>query len=120
MTTALVARKKLKSGSEKKRLNGALNPVDVSRVPDLSGLRILQDSFVFDIRSGTFHRVSETAAFILGKLKRKTPIPALVTEYAKRYEISRSIAERDVELFLNDLSVTVLPIYGATQPQNQH
>jgi hypothetical protein len=112
--------KKLKNGSGSKASSGRLSAARVSRVADLSSLRILQDRFVFDVRSGTFHRVSETAAFILGKLGRKTPIPKLVGEYAKRYEISRAVAERDVELFLNDLSVAGLPANGAMRTLNEH
>jgi len=120
MTTERLTAKKLKNGSGSKALSRRLDAIDISQVADLSSLRILQDRFVFDVCSGTFHRISETAAFILGKLKRQTPIRELVAEYAKRYEISRAIAERDVELFLNDLSVAGLPAHGATKTPSQH
>jgi hypothetical protein len=38
--------------------------------------------------------------------KRQTPLGALITSYSQRYEISPAIAARDIELFLNDMSVT--------------
>jgi Coenzyme PQQ synthesis protein D (PqqD) len=87
--------------------------IELAIVADLSNLKILHDRFVFDVISGTFHRVSETAAFILDELKLKIPIAELVTHYSDRYRISRAVAERDVELFLNDLSLARLPVYGA-------
>lgn len=74
------------------------------RTVNLGNLRIINDRFVLDVCSGTFHRLSETAAFILAELQRQTPLAVLVSAYAKRYDISPAIAERDVELFLNDLS----------------
>ncbi len=85
--------------------------IELSIVADLSNLKILHGRFVFDISSGTFHRVSETAAFILSELQRKVPIGQLVRHYSDRYEISRAVAERDIELFLNDVSVARLPVY---------
>lgn len=80
---------------------------------DLSYVNIIKDRFIFDIRSGKFHRASETAAFILRKLKLNSPIPEIVARYAERYGVAKAIAERDVELFLNDMSVVGLPVQGA-------
>jgi len=97
------------NGTAKKVRSKPAANVRMPIVADLSNLRILKDRFVLDVHSGTFHRVSETAAFILCELKHRTPIAELVIHYANRYEISRAIAERDVELFLNDPSVSGLP-----------
>ena len=71
----------------------------------LSNLTIVNGSLVFDVCSGHFYRVSETAAFIIDALKRQTPIPSIIAAYSQRYEISQTIAARDIELFLNDMSV---------------
>jgi hypothetical protein len=71
----------------------------------LSNLTILNDHFVFDTHSGLFYRVSETAAFIINELKwRNPPIATLTASYAQHYGVSQGIAERDVELFLNDVT----------------
>jgi len=77
---------------------------------DISCIDIIKDRFIFDTRSGKFHRASESAAFILKQLKLSTPIPEIVTRYAGRYGVVKAIAERDVELFLNDMSVVGMPV----------
>lgn len=82
----------------------------------LTNLKIIRDRFVFDARIGTFHRISETAAFLLAGLQRQTPLVDLVTHYAERYAIPRAVAERDLELFLNDLAVAADPLYGQPPP----
>jgi hypothetical protein len=82
----------------------AANGKAVRHIADLGNLRIVNDCLVFDICSGSFHRVSESAAYIISELKRQTPVTLLVAAYARRYDIPPAIAERDVELFLNDLS----------------
>lgn len=41
------------------------------RTVNLGNLRIINDRFVLDVCSGTFHRLSETAAFILAELQRR-------------------------------------------------
>jgi len=81
---------------------------------DLSSLRILRDQFVFDDRTGTFHRATESAAYILSELKRRTPISLISAQYAERYQVGQAIADRDVELFLNDLSIVGLQAGDAT------
>jgi hypothetical protein len=40
-----------------------------------------------------------------GELKRQTPLGALITSYSQCYGISPAIAARDIEFFLNDMSV---------------
>jgi hypothetical protein len=94
--------------SHEKKVSGA-----ITIHAGLSDLRILHGQFVFDICSGKFHRVSETAAFILSELKERTPLANIVTRYAARYGISCTVAERDIELVLNDLSVVGMPMSGA-------
>ena len=71
----------------------------------LSNLKIVNDCLAFDVCSGKFHRLSESAAFILSELKRQTPFRSLINSYSQRYEISPATAARDIELFLNDISV---------------
>ena len=71
----------------------------------LSNLTILNDRFVFDTHSGLFYRVSETAAFIINELKRRNPsIATLTASYAEHYGVSQGIAERDVQLFLTEVT----------------
>jgi coenzyme PQQ synthesis protein D (PqqD) len=81
------------------------NRVDSGNAVHLSNLQIINCCIVFDVRSGKFHRVSETAAFVIGELKRQTPIAAIIAAYSQRYETSQATAARDIELFLNDMSV---------------
>ena len=71
----------------------------------LSNLKIINGCFAFDVCSGKFHRISESAAFVIGELKRQTPVGAIITSYSQCYGISPAIAARDIEFFLNDLSV---------------
>jgi hypothetical protein len=75
----------------------------------LSNLTILNDSFAFDTHSGLFYRVSATAAFIINELKRRNPsITTLTASYAQHYGVSQGIAERDVQLFLNDVTTSLV------------
>jgi hypothetical protein len=69
----------------------------------LSDLRII-GCLVFDVRSGKFHRVSETAAFVIGELKRQTPLSGIIVACSQRYAISQATAARDIEFFLNSIS----------------
>jgi len=71
----------------------------------LSNLTIVNGCLAFDVCSGKFHRISESAAFVIGELKRKTPFGALITSYSQCFGISPAIAARDIEFFMNDLSV---------------
>jgi hypothetical protein len=82
------------------------NGVNGGNAVHLSNLKIVNGCLVFDVCSGKFHRVSETAAFVISELKQQTPIAAIVSAYSQRYKISLAIAARDIELFLNDMSVT--------------
>jgi Coenzyme PQQ synthesis protein D (PqqD) len=82
------------------------NGVNGGNAVHLSNLKIVNGCLVFDVCSGKFHRVSETAAFVISELKQQTPIAAIVSAYSQRYKISPAIAARDIELFLNDMSVT--------------
>lgn len=89
--------------------------VKATPVPvDFSYIRILRDQFVFDERTGTFHRTTESAAYILSELKRSTPVTLISAQYADRYQVGQAIAERDVELFLNDLSIVGLQTYDVS------
>jgi len=69
----------------------------------LDSIRIIHGRFVFDERRGSFHRVSESAAFVLGQLRQGAHVHTIISDYARHYDISTTIAQRDVELFVNDL-----------------
>lgn len=81
------------------------NAMNGGNAVHLSNLKIVNGCLAFDVCSGKFHRISESAAFVITELKRQTPVGALVTSYSKRFEIPRAVAARDIELFLNDMSV---------------
>jgi hypothetical protein len=84
--------------ARKERMNGG-NAVH------LSNLKIVNGCLAFDVCSGKFHRVSESAAFVIGELKRQTPPGELISSYSRRYGITPANAARDIELFMNDISV---------------
>jgi hypothetical protein len=82
------------------------NGVNGGNAVHLSNLKIVNGCLAFDVCSGKFHRISESAAFVISELKQQTPIAGIVSAYSQRYKISHAIAARDIELFLNDMSVT--------------
>jgi hypothetical protein len=86
------------------RSNGTRGKVNGQPV-HLSNLKIINGCLLFDVCSGKFHRISETAAFVLDELKKQTPISKIIVVYAQRYEIPQAVAARDIELFMNDISV---------------
>lgn len=47
--------------------------------------------------------LNETAAFLLSKLKDEIELNNLVEELRKEYEISRELAQKDVEQFIAEL-----------------
>jgi hypothetical protein len=81
------------------------NEVNGVAAVHLSNLQIVGGCLAFDVCSGKFHRVNESAAFVIDELKRRTPVGELVASYSRRYGISQALAARDVELFLNDMAV---------------
>jgi hypothetical protein len=81
------------------------NEMNGGNAVHLSNLKIVNGCLAFDVCSGKFHRISESAAFVIGELKRQTPVGAIIDSYSQCYGISPAIAARDIELFLNDLSV---------------
>lgn len=72
---------------------------------EFKNVRLIEDCMIFDEATGKFHRVSKTAAFIIGHLKVKvqTSVPDIIEAYAFKFSIPITIAARDVELFLNDI-----------------
>ncbi len=103
----------------RRRGRGRKKPQTANFLTELSSLRILLDRFVFDERRGTFHRVSESAAFIMAELKSGRSPSELSEAYAHRYGVLRSTAERDVELLLNDLSAVWLSAHRTPPPPAQ-
>ena len=78
---------------------------EYDRVLDINFGGVVNGCLAFDVCSGKFHRIGESAAFVISELKRQTPFGTLIASYSQRYEISPAIAARDIELFLNDISV---------------
>ena len=71
----------------------------------LSSLKIINGCLLFDTRSGKFHRISDSAIFVIEELRKETPVNKLANLYADRYQIQPEIAIRDIELFMNDIKV---------------
>jgi hypothetical protein len=82
------------------------NGVNGGNAVHLSNLKIINGCLVLDVCSGKFHRVSESAAFIINELKQQTPFSKIIVDYSQRYAIPQPTAARDIELFMNDISVT--------------
>ncbi len=77
----------------------------MSATDHLPHLKLINNGFLFNMHSGQFWRVSETAAFLFNELKwRNVSIDTLTQAYALSYDVPKGTAERDVELFLNDMS----------------
>ena len=57
------------------------NGVNGGNAVHLSNLKIVNGCLVFDVCSGKFHRVSETAAFVISELKQQTPIAGIVSTH---------------------------------------
>ena len=74
---------------------------DLSR---LAQLRLYGDEFAFNTATGMLHRVSPTAGFILRELKGGRNSEGVVARLRSLYGVSRSRAERDIELFFSDLA----------------
>jgi hypothetical protein len=70
---------------------------------EFKNVRLIEDCMIFDEATGKFHRVSKTAAFIIGHLKVQTSVPDIIEAYAFKFSIPITTAARDVELFLNDI-----------------
>jgi hypothetical protein len=68
----------------------------------LSNLRVI-DGLLFDVCSGKFHRVNKSATYIITALQAEYPIPKIVQMYARDFDITPTIAARDIEIFLNEL-----------------
>src|SRR4029077_5844901 len=58
-------------------------------------VRLIEDCMMFDEATGKFHRVSKTAAFIIGHLKVQTSVPDIIEAYAFKFSIPITIAARD-------------------------
>lgn len=70
----------------------------------LSNLSIIKDCMLFDECSGKFHRISESAAFVVRALQAKAAMPNIIVAYSQEYELPLTVAARDIELFMNDIA----------------
>ena len=61
------------------------------------------DGVAFDTVSGRFHRVNDTAAFIIERLKRRAPVPEIILQLAETFAVPVETAARDVEHFMSGL-----------------
>ena len=64
------------------------NGVNGGNAVHLSNLKIVNGCLAFDVCSGKFRRISESAAFVISELKQQTPLAGLITAYSQRYKIS--------------------------------
>jgi len=71
----------------------------------MSSLKVI-GNLVFDTCLGKFHRVNESAAFVLTELiTNQKPVSEIIAAYSRRYKVPQAVASRDIEFFLDDLNV---------------
>ena len=78
---------------------------------NIDKVKIYGERFVFDCITGSFHRISETAAFIIRELQRETKLLDIIELFSKHYNISTKKAVADVEILISEL--IALNILGA-------
>ena len=81
--------------------NGSVN----GNAVDLSTLRIIDSCMLFDACTGKFHTINSSAVFIFDELQGDASHADLIKNYMEEFDVNQATAERDVELFLNDLDV---------------
>ena len=70
---------------------------------EFKNIEVIDDCIMFDAVTGKFHRISETAAFIINRIKCNDPVPQIITEYADKFSVPLTKAAREIELFMSDL-----------------
>jgi len=61
------------------------------------------DRFIFDCITGSFHRISGTAAFVIRELQKNNSLLDIIHHFSKRYGISTKKAVTDVEILISEL-----------------
>ncbi len=79
------------------------NPAITQKTSKNPRLRFYGENFVLDTVSGSFYRLTPTAAFILQALIERSDRGDLAERVQNRFGTSQARAVRDVELFLSEL-----------------
>lgn len=85
--------------------------VKLARRFNIDRIKIYGERFVFDCITGSFHRISETAAFVIKELQRETKLQDIIDLFSKHYGISTKKAVADIEILISEL--IALNIFGA-------
>ena len=70
----------------------------------LSPLHFYGDRFVLDVSSGKFYRISSSASFVLHALEDHSDIEQATKLLCSKYGLTHSVARRDMENFISELS----------------
>ena len=70
----------------------------------LSPLHFYGDRFVLDISSGKFYRISSSASLVLHALQDHGDVDQATKFLCSNYGLTHSVARRDMENFISELS----------------
>lgn len=70
---------------------------------DLSVRTVEGEVVILDKHSGRIHQLNSTASFVWNKLDGRTPVPAIVADLVREFDVALAIAEADVARVIEDL-----------------
>lgn len=72
-------------------------------VTKLKELMINDEGFAFDPRTGNTYSINPTSLLIVNAVKAGANVEQVLDSVAERYEVDRQTADRDLEVFINEL-----------------
>jgi PqqD family protein of HPr-rel-A system len=72
-------------------------------VAKLKELMINDEGFAFDPRTGNTYTMNPTGLLIVNAVKAGANVDQVLDSVAARYEVDRQTADRDLEVFFNEL-----------------
>lgn len=78
---------------------------------NINKIKFYGERFLFDSITGSFHRISDTAGFVIRELQRETKLLDIIDLFSKHYGISTKKAVADIEILISEL--IALNILGA-------
>lgn len=72
-------------------------------VTKLKELMINDEGFAFDPRTGNTYSINPTGLLIVNAVKAGANVEQVLDSVAERYEVDRQTADRDLEVFINEL-----------------
>jgi PqqD family protein of HPr-rel-A system len=73
------------------------------KVAKLKELMINDEGFAFDPRTGNTYTMNPTGLLIVNAVKAGANVDQVLDSVAARYEVDRQTADRDLEVFFNEL-----------------